>query len=737
MQISLKWLQNLLGFQKLTLEYLINKLTLVGFEIENLNKTKNDIILEINYTANRNDISNIKNLIIEINSIYNFELFLEIPNKIKILNIPNHKFKLSISKYKIYKKLFFFFRKKIIFGNIFLQKKNFLKNTLKQKNNNKVTSKHITLFQTKSNSINIKNSPIWLQKRLISMNFKPINNVIDTINYILIETGQSFFAYDIDKLKKITKASNLNFNIQFAKNNDLFFVSDSKFIDLKNNVLILSLNKKIITIAGIIQHFETLVNKKTSQILLQGNFYNSKQIQKSSKILNLKTDLSLKLEKQTDLNLIEQAYIRLIHLFRVQNIKFNQLKQKDFLFFSEKNLNLFYTYINYHKNNIKISYQNINQLIKFSQKTITLNKFKIIKDLNSLNFKIFLKTDLTFRIKIPLSRQLDIKREIDIIEEITRMNNFNEFYSIIPKNNYFSKITKLEKLKRRLRTYFLNLGFSENYQSTLTNKINDSQILLKNPLFKNTSTLRISLLNELIEKINFNNKQNEFGFETFELGRVYKSLYNNQITEIELISGVFGGKNLPTTWNNNNLLLNWYEAKGLIEEIFQKLNISIFWKNTNFIHLTNFHPTCSLNLYIKNQFIGTFGQIHPNLAILKDLNKKTYLFEFNLEILNYFWKNQFLISYKPYSFYPTSYIDLTFTIKRIFNFLILKNYIFNIGQPLLKSIKLFDYYSNLNLSKDYSNLSFKLQFQSKKRTLTNLETNKIITYVILKLKKKI
>ena len=140
-----------------------------------------------------------------------------------------------------------------------------------------------------------------------------------------------------------------------------------------------------------------------------------------------------------------------------------------------------------------------------------------------------------------------------------------------------------------------------------------------------------------------------------------------------------------------------------------------------------------IGIFIGKQIIGTFGQIHPSLALNYSLDTKTYLFEFNTELLNHFWQSKTLISYKPYSSYPISYVDLSFIVKKNLFFDEIKNRMLLIGRPLIKAVHLFDYYSKEPIKKGYCSLTFKLQFQSQTRTLVNSEVTKIVKSIIFHL----
>jgi len=212
----------------------------------------------------------------------------------------------------------------------------------------------------------------------------------------------------------------------------------------------LTLNNKIISIPGFIQNYNTLVNKDTSSFLLQYGLSDQKRIKKSSKLLNLRTDYSIKSEKQTDLNLLEQAYLRLTHLFWVQNIKFEQeLSNKTIFKDLQYDFSIFSRYIAQSEKKIKISYKNVKTLTGPYKNSNVLNNFQIIRNLKLLNFKINLQTDQNCYVLIPLARKVDIEREIDIIEEVIRVIGFNKFKPIKIDNNQFGYLTKFEKLKRR------------------------------------------------------------------------------------------------------------------------------------------------------------------------------------------------------------------------------------------------------------------------------------------------
>jgi phenylalanyl-tRNA synthetase beta chain len=323
---------------------------------------------------------------------------------------------------------------------------------------------------------------------------------------------------------------------------------------------------------------------------------------------------------------------------------------------------------------------------------------------------------------------------VDLIEEIVRIVGFNSFIPIVPTIEKIGKFSKLEKLKRLLRKSFIELGFNEVLHYSLSTIQSKNQVELKNPIVPENSYFRSNLLNQLIQKAGINRKQKNNVLEAFEIGRVY-SFVNENIIEAELISGIFGGNFYFSTWNEEGKLINWFEAKGLMEHIFSILGISPVWEKLQNQDINLLHPGRSAQLFINNKFLGVFGQIHPQLAKTNFLKDETFLFEFNLDVLKRQWQSKQIYNYKPYSLFPASLIDLACIKKNEISFKDVETKIREIGGPLLESVNLFDYYSGLPIPPGYHSLGFKLKFRKIDRTLTNEEVENIVKNIRFSLEK--
>lgn len=712
MYISLKWVQNLINLHYISLNLLSEKLTLSGFEIEEIVKTfylkETDFVLNISLTANRSDLFNITGFAKEISSILIKKKEVYPINPIQINNLYS-----SISKKKKS-------GLKCFMWNYFLQKKYFYFN---KRNNSQSFNACYTFFYLETNPLKINPSPQWLQKCLNTANINIINNVCDTINFVTLETGYPFFACDLNKLKIFLDTTTFVFSTHYALPQQKFEIEKKKFVELSQDNLLLYINNVPISIIGLLTLKDIEINTSTKEILIYGGLFDSVQIRKSSQILGLRTQQSINLEKNLNFNNLEQAFIRLKNLLKVQNITFSKTFLPKIAIIQTLQKESFSRYVKNTRRILKLKYKEVNNLRGNSK---LLTNSQIMSILDSLHFKILKTTEKTCFLHIPLSREDDIEKEVDLLEEIIRISGFNNFLSIEANLKQLGTISKLEKLKRILRNHFINLGLNEVLHYTINSNFSSNQIKLKNPIVTEARFFRKNLLYELINKYNFNKKQKNNNFEAFEIGRTYSISPFGNVLESELISGIFGGTIYNSYWTEQKNSINWFEAKGFMEQIFNLLKISPIWQKLDDKQINLFHPNRSAQLVLNKQNIGVFGQIHPFIAKTNSIMDGIYLFELNLDLLNSLWKPIQILPYVSYSFHPVSIIDLAFIKSNKVTFEQIKNNMYEIGSPLLESIELFDYYEGSVIPLGYQSLAFKLKFRSFNRTLTTQEINVIV-----------
>jgi phenylalanyl-tRNA synthetase beta chain len=361
--------------------------------------------------------------------------------------------------------------------------------------------------------------------------------------------------------------------------------------------------------------------------------------------------------------------------------------------------------------------------------------------LTRLNFEFKInEVDLNWEVKIPHSRAEDITRQIDLIEEIGRLHGFNNFLTTLPQIKTIGNEDSNYKTRKKVTNCLLNLGFNEVIHYSLVNEQTflKNDIQLVNPLVIDYSSLRVSLLPNLIQTLQENLKQKNVYLEGFEYGHIFTYDNEKNFKEKEYVAGIFGGIKTKLSWSSTTTELSWFEAKGKIEQLFNQLSILTYWRIFSSKTKKNIlHPYRSAELYIdENISLGIFGQIHPILANQLNLSSEIYLFEFDLQILNNQLQNKKLTLYKEYSTYPKIVKDLSFILKKDVPFQQIKEILYLNGTEFLSEINLLDEYRGQSIPDEQTSLCLQLIFQSTKKTLENKEIENIINKLQIILTKK-
>ena len=696
MRISLDWVKELVNIENISLDEVVQKLTLGGFEVEEILdliiNNNQQTILEISATANRADSLSIKGISKEIGIL---------------LNRPSNISQYSTNSFEL---------ERVIHNSIVI------------KNNLEDCSTFIAIsIENISNS----NSPKWLQQKLLASELTPLNNLLDFQNYILLETGYPFEFYDLEKVQKKSNFESISLNLEFANSNVQLTTNNKSNHSLTDQILIVKNDKDILSIAGIIPNLEFSYDRNTTHLLIEGSIFNSKKIRQTARTLGLRTNRSSRYEKNLNKSFIVEALSRLILLLKIENpniiCKLNTITQKP------DPSNFF----------INLKYETIKEILgPVVTKEITpqyILSTQVSEYLNRLNFEYnFNEQNLSWEIQIPESRFNDITREIDVIEEIGRLHGFNNFVTSLPQVKKIGREDNSYQIRKKITSCFLNQGLNELVNYSLVKKSNNNYIEIINPLLLDYSTLRISLLPNLLKNISENEKQGNLNIQGFEYGHVFSGNISNDYKEVEYIAGIFGSTSRKISWSGTLPILSWFEAKRRIEELFNKLNILVYWRHGLLEAYQNFfHPYKTSNLYLFNgNNIGIFGQIHPLVAKNLNISPKLYLFEFNFELLkNEIEKNQLPV-YKNYSSYPKITKDLSFFIEKDILFSQIKSTILKNGTEFLIQVQLLDEYKGKSIPITSKSLCIQLVFQSDKKTLTNEKIESIIEIIKTKLTEK-
>lgn len=697
MQISLKWINELINIEKIQLDELIEKLTLGGFEVEEILEVeinnKKQLTLDISATANRSDSLSIQGISNEIATL------LDKDPRILTYTTNNLNWKQKIEN---------------------------LSRTVENKNDCS------TFLSVIVENLTDTRSPRWMKEKLISSSITPNDNLLDYQNYILLETGYPFSFYDFDKLSNHLNGSEFSLSISNSTNNQKFLASNDLKYQLDDSILLIKANDLSIGIAGIIESKDFSYSKFTNSLLIEGSIFNASKIRQQSRTLGLRTDRSARYEKSLKNTYLIDSLYRLISLFRINNpnliCKIHTVSQ------IEEQTSKF----------ISLRYQTINEILgpikKINEIEVDYISPKIVTSyLKRLGFK-FLENEfeLTWEVQIPHLRTDDITREIDLIEEIGRLHGFNNFLTTLPKIKTIGNEDLSYKTRKKVSSCFLNLGLNELIHYSVVNETTKNTIQLINPLLSDCSNLRASLLPNLIKTVQDNLKQGNLTIEGFEYGHVFSGNIEKEFEEKEFVAGIFGGNKTKLMRVENPKTLIWLEAKGKIEQLFKQLNLLIYWENPLSPSNDNIlHPYRSSEVYLVNgEKVGKFGQLHPILANRLILPSEIYLFEFDLKVIqNQIQKNK-LIIYKEYALYPKIIKDLSFIIRQEIPFTKLKELLYLNGTQFLSEINLLDEYRGQSIPDKHTSLCLQLIFQSNQKTLQNKEIENIITNLQLVLTNK-
>ena len=698
MQISIKWINELVDIESVNLDDLIEKLTLGGFEVEEILEleieNQNQLAVDISSTANRSDSLSIQGISTEIATLLNQ------PTKTSNYSFQTFDWKQKLENFSIV-----------------------------------ISNEHncSTLIAIVVENLTDITVPKWIKQKLISSGLTPANNLLDFQNYILLETGYPFAFYDFDKICSKLNCSNFKLSFSKASNNQKFVASNDIIYQLNSSNILLKANNLPISIAGIIENKDYSYSETTTSLLIEGSIFNAATIRQQSRGLGLRTDRSARYEKSLKNTYLIESLYRLISLLRIANPNFIC------------KLQIVAQTIEKTTKPILLRYQTVNEILgptkQDSQDNFSYITTETITNyLNRLNFKFsYDKLTLTWEVEIPQSRSDDITREIDLIEEIGRLHGFNNFLTTLPKIKIIGNEDPSYRTRRKITSCLLNLGFNELIHYSLVNKKTflNNEIQLINPLLLDCSNLRSSLLPNLIKTVQENLKQGNLVIEGFEYGHVFSGDILTSFKEKEYIAGIFGGIKTKLNWSDSEKVLTWFEAKGKIEQLFKQLNLSTYWKSSISNNTQILHSYKSADIYLSNGVkLGIFGQIHPILANQLVLSLQIYLFEFDLEVIQSQIQQNKLTVYKSYSLYPKIVKDLSFVIHQDITFEKLQTILYSNGTQLLSEINLLDEYRGESIPEKHKSLCLQLIFQSRERTLENKKIENIVNNLQLVLTNK-
>jgi phenylalanyl-tRNA synthetase beta chain len=564
-------------------------------------------------------------------------------------------------------------------------------------------------------NVKIAPSPDWLQQRLRAAGTRPINNVVDITNYVLLEWGQPLHAFDSDRLGG---DSPLQVGVRFANAGESLKTLDGQTRNLTTQNLLITANNKPVALAGVMGGEETEVHDGTQNIFLEAALFDSVAIRRSSRSIGLRTEASGRYERGVNRAELEKAIHRALSMI-VEIAQGNIVNQEiadtrpDPSTWSRA---------------IALRLERVNEIlgpIEMGEKTGELQAQDVERILTALGCQLTSSEEGAWTVTVPPYRYRDLEREIDLIEEIARLYGYDNFCDTLPEKSEAGYLPLDQELIRKLRASLRAEGLTELIQYSLVKPQGETQIVLSNPLFIEYSALRTELISGLIDAFQYNLEQGNGSLNGFEIGRIFWR-EEDGLQEAEAIAGIMGGDRTIGKWSRSGEQpLTWFEAKGILESVFQQLGLQVEYQPDN--QNSRLHPGRTASLWIRGNRLGTFGQLHPQVRREKGLPDSVYVFQLDLDVLlDSLEKDEILVpQFKPYSTYPAADRDIAFFAPIKITVAEIEKAIAKAGKDLLESVELFDEYRGDNVPKGQRSLAFRLVYRTSDRTLTDAEVEPV------------
>ena len=557
-------------------------------------------------------------------------------------------------------------------------------------------------------------SPLWLQQRLVAAGTRPINNVVDITNYVLLEWGQPLHAFDRDRL--LSTGEGLALGVRYARPNETLVTLDSQKRQLAPETLLITANDQPVALAGVMGGEATEVHDGTQAVVLEAAFFDAAAIRRSGRSQGLRTEASARYERGVNPAELKLACDRALQLLQelagatvvAQTTATTALGAN----IPERVITLRLSRVT----------QLLGQVTNLGDSTQDLPETTVQTLLETLGCTVVPGADSNlWAVTVPPYRYRDLEREVDLIEEIARLYGYNYFADTLPQRAVGGYLSLEAALRRQVRATLRATGLTELLHYSLTKPISDRQVTLANPLFPEYSALRQDLVDGLIDAYAFNLNQGNGPLNGFEIGHIFWQ-DDEGIHEAQALGGIVGGDGRSSQWvtSGQDQPLTWYEAKGLLDSVFNRLGLAVDYRADSAD--PRFHPGRTASLWVRGRLeLGRFGQLHPQLRQQRQLPEAVYVFQLNWAALETCLVPglQKSAKFKVYSTFPASDRDLAFYAPVEVSVADLQAAMGKAGGKLLESVALFDEYRGESVPAGQRSLAFRLVYRSSDQTLTD------------------
>ena len=571
---------------------------------------------------------------------------------------------------------------------------------------------------TSIEGIKIDDSPPWLQRRLQSAGMRPINNIVDVTNLVMLEWGQPLHAFDRDRLIQAAGGTvgEMTIGIRLAESGESLKTLDGQVRISTDPSHYITVNETPIALAGVMGGEETEVYDGTMNLLLEAAVFDSAVTRRSARSQGLRSEASARFERGVNLAEVELAQRRAVQL--ITELAGGRVVSQTIVDHRPETLT--------RSIDLRLSrVQQVLGLVEDGEDLRELTAADVEKTLTSLNCQLTSIGADEWTVTVPPYRYRDLEREIDLVEEVARMYGFNNFYESLPEKGEAGALSLEQMVLRRLRSALRGAGLNELMHYSLGKPGNDREVVLSNPLLAEYSALRTNLIDGAIDAFQYNLEQGNGALNGFDIGHVFFQ-DEEGFGEAEVVGGVLGGDPSRGRWGRGGkeAPIDWFAAKGLLVSVFESLGLDVEFQPSS-QDTVKLHPGRTASMWLKGERLGTFGQLHPKLTQERDLPDGIVVFEFDLDIIyKHFEAETAMVPvFEAFSTYPKSDRDLAFFVKTQTSVAELERTMRRAGGKLLESIELFDEYKGKGVPEGSRSLAFRLVYQTIDRTLTDADVD--------------
>lgn len=551
----------------------------------------------------------------------------------------------------------------------------------------------------------IKESPAFIKNRLIASGIRPINNVVDISNYVMLEVGQPLHYYDADTLNGCLE-------VRMAEENEKLTTLDDVERTLSSEDIVISDGKKAIGLAGVMGGADTEITENTKNIMIESAIFDNVKIRKTSKEI-LRSEASNRFEKGLDPNRTYMAIERSCHLLE----KYADAKIVGGL--------VKYDEASLEDTKIDVSLEKVNRVLG-----TTISKEDVLDVFRKLAFETEVNGD-KITVSVP-KRRIDISIEEDLIEEVGRIYGVNKIEGKLPSLPL--KQGSYNKTLRNIRNKMIDLGLNETLSYILVNDKEATKyttddvetVKLLDPMTEERNTLRYSMIPSLVKIYEYNKARSQKDVSIFEIGKGFYKKDEQYGENLKLCALMTGERYLSV----KSKQVDFYDIKGVAEELLDYLGYGGRYSFVVKDELPQeFHPYQTAQISVNNDIVGIIGKLHPNCT--KD---NVYVLEINLDKL--LEKKTGKMKYKEISKFPSVKKDLAVVIDKDITSEEIAKQIKKLAGNLLLGSKIFDVYTGENIEENKKSIAYSLEFGAADRTLTDDEINAILEKIIAGLEKQ-